>query len=539
MKKALTATAIMLTLLAATGCGGSDVRFAEDAERIISLTEAGQADEALGAIDSVRSLTENPQERAALTMLHCRVYEKAGLAVTDAKAIESALAYTEESDLTAGHGAELRYYLALAHYNNQRYPEAIIEAAEAASESGEDEMVKGKAYMVLSLCHSAAHNTTSALTFAKMAQAMLPDDESACRTLADALTEAGRYDEAVEWIESEAENMPELSRRQLPALIGLGEYERVEELTDRLEASGTILTEEEELYRAYARAGRGNLAGDDPVLVEPTPDRTYNRDELRILAEIQRLAGNRSRSEEIGRQLTGMQDSLIARLSESKIYEDLYGLEHSRREAEELKARRTEVRFWIAAGSGIVLALLMAGMIILMRLRGEKRRMEQEKQLLVLKEELKQRREEGTRKDDALSEMSERVDLLFKDHYESIEMAANLLLDASLSKNSEKKIADSLRRVVADCREPKFLRALEQTINKYRNNAITRMREQIPEISENEMTIILYSAGNLTSRVMCMLTDLTASALYNKKYRLKKKIAASGAKDAKEFTELF
>ncbi|MDE6268001.1 MAG: hypothetical protein K2M04_02845 [Muribaculaceae bacterium] len=531
--------AIILALLATTGCGGSEGRLAVDAERIVSLTDAGLTEAAIGAIDSLRSQTENPQSRAELTLLHCRVYEKAGLTVSDAEAIGTALAYAEESGVTAGHGAELRYYLALAYYNNQRYPEAIFEAAEAASDWDGDEAVKGKAYMVLSLCHSAAHNAMSALTFAKMAQELLPDDEAAGRTLADALTAAGRNEEAVEWIGSVAEKMPELSRRQLPALIGMEEYARAVELTDRMEENGMILTEEEELYRAYAKAATGQLAKDDPVLAEPTSDRTYNRDELRVLAEIQRLAGNRNRSEEIGRQLTGLQDSLIARLSESKIYEDLYGLEHSRREAEELNTRRTEVRFWIAAGAGIVLAVLMAGAIILMRLRSEKRRTEQEKQLLVLNEELKQRREEGNRKDDALSEMSGRVDVLFKDHYESIEMAANLLLDASLSKNSEKKIADSLRRVVAECREPKFLRKLEQTINKYRNNAITRMREQIPEINEGEMTIILYSAGNLTPRVMCMLTDLTASALYNKKYRLKKKIAASGAKDAKEFAELF
>ena len=75
-------------------------------------------------------------------------------------------------------------------------------------------------------------------------------------------------------------------------------------------------------------------------------------------------------------------------------------------------------------------------------------------------------------------------------------------------------------------------------MNKYRNNAIARLREQIPDLTETEMTIILYAAGNLTPRVMCMLTDLSAPALYNKKYRLKKKIAASGARDAKEFADM-
>ena len=525
---------IACALLAAWGCGKGDRSGLATAERIEALTAAGRVEKAIAVIDSARSRTTEPAERGALTLLHCRAYEAAGLPVSDAEGIAAALDHAADNALTSGREGELRYYLATAHYNNRNYPEAIYEAAEAASDESADGASRGGAYKILSLSHSAAHNSTSALTFAGMALELLPDDEEANAVYADALTAAGEHEECVEFVERVSARMPGLRRRQLPSLIGLGEYEKAVALTE----GGEALTADEELLRAYALAALGRLEKDDPVLGEPQEDMSYSREELRMMAEIQRMAGNRGRSEEIGRRLTAIQDSLIASLAESKIYEDLYGLEHSRRQAEEMKARRSETRFLVAAGAAIVAVLAAGVVIVILRMRSAKRRAEWEKQLIALNEELRQRREEGVRKDDALWEMSRRVDGLFKDHYESIEMAANLLLDASLSKNSDKKIVDSISGIIAGCREPKFLRTLEQTINKYRNNAIARLREQIPEISEGEMTIILYAAGNLTPRVMCMLTDLTAPALYNKKYRLKKKIAASGAKDAKEFAEM-
>ena len=200
--------------------------------------------------------------------------------------------------------------------------------------------------------------------------------------------------------------------------------------------------------------------------------------------------------------------------------------------------RRSELRLLLAVGAGVVLASLLVVVILVMRLRVTRRRAETERQLLMLNDELRRRHEENRAQETSLAEMSSRVDRLFRDHYDAIEMAANLLLDASLSKNSEKRIADSLSGIVDGCREPKFLRSLEQTVNTYRANVIERLRTQLPDLSEADMTIILYAAGGLTPRVMCLLTGLTPSALYNRKYRLKKRISSSEVADAREFIQL-
>lgn len=455
-------------------------------------------------------------------------------------ALGTSVAGCARHDVTVGHGeaGELCREAEML-FIEQRVPEAMITADEVISASGDNDSIKGRAYMIMSLCHTAAHNSTSALAFAEMALACNPDNEEAQGIYADALIDAQRYQECVEYIDSCATVHSALRRRSVPALTAMGDWLGAVTLTDSIGMDN--LTDAELLYRAYSLARLGQLSSDSPelhMLALDDESRVFSREELRLLADIYTAKGDRRKAEDMERKLTTMQDSLIASLAESKIYEDLYSIEHSRRHEEEMKVRRSELRLLLAAGAGVLLALLLLTVILVMRMRSMDRRAETERQLLMLREELKHRYEESRAQESSIAEMSSRVDRLFRDHYEAIEMAANLLLDASLSKNSEKKIADSLSGIVDGCREPKFLRNLEQTVNAYRGNVIERLRTQLPTLSDGDMTIILYAAGGLTPRVICLLTGLSTSALYNRKYRLKKRIAASDAADAKEFIQL-
>ncbi len=421
----------------------------------------------------------------------------------------------------------------------QRVSEAMIAADEALTAPGADDVVKGRSCLILSLCHTMAGNSASALTFAEMALAHTPEDEDTQTVYADALIDARRYSECVAYIDSVPDAGKALRRRRIPALIGLGRWQRVVDLTDSIDIYR--LNDTELVQRAYALASLGRLSSADLELGlleldEDSPE--YSREELRLLAEIYTTIGDRGRAAEMEHRLISMQDSLISSLSESKIYEDIYNIEHSRRREEEDKVHRSEMRLLFTIVASVLLASLLVMVMLVMRLRVSRHRAETDRQLLMMRDELRHRHEESHVQETSLARMSARVDRLFRDHYEAIEMAANLLLDASLSKNSGKKIADSLAEIVDRCREPKFLRSLEQTVNDYRDNVIGRLRSQIPGLSDSDMAIVLYSAAGLTPRVMCLLTGLSASALYNRKYRLKKRIAASGAADTDEFIGL-
>lgn len=422
---------------------------------------------------------------------------------------------------------------------DQREPEAMIAADDALCAPGAGDSVKGKAYMILSLCHTAAHNSASALSFAEMALACDPDNEDIQAVYADALIDGQRYGECVAFLDSVPEEYSKLRRRLIPALSGMGDWHRVVETTDSIGVDK--LTDTELFHRAYSLARLGRLsprASELRLLNLDDGYRGYTIEELHLLRDIYAACGDRQRAGEIERGLIAMQDSLIASMAESKIYEDVYNLENSRHREKEMRAHRSRVQLIMTTGAGILLALLSMVAVLVIRLRATRQRADAEKQLLILRDELKHRHEESREHEASLAEMSSRVDRLFRDHYEAIEMAANLLLDASLSKNSEKKITDSLGSIIDRCRAPKFLRSLEQTVNLYRDNVIDRLRSQMPELADSDMVIVLYAAAGLTPRVMCLLTGLSTSALYNRKYRLKKRIYTSGAADTSEFIRL-
>ncbi|MDE7470095.1 MAG: hypothetical protein K2M57_01455 [Paramuribaculum sp.] len=120
------AAVIACALLAAGGCGKGDRSGLATAERIEALTAAGRVEKAIAVIDSARSRTTEPAERGVLTLLHCRAYEAAGLPVSNAEGIAEALDHAADNALTAGREAELRYYLATAHYSNSNYPASIF-----------------------------------------------------------------------------------------------------------------------------------------------------------------------------------------------------------------------------------------------------------------------------------------------------------------------------------------------------------------------------------------------------------------------------
>ncbi|MDE6377857.1 MAG: hypothetical protein K2K72_03835, partial [Duncaniella sp.] len=140
----------------------------------------------------------------------------------------------------------------------RQIPEAMIAADEAVSAEGADDEIKGRACKVLSLCHTEARNSTSALAFAGMALASNPADEEAAMIYADALTDAGRYGECVDFLDSISGDNLNLRRRLIPALAGDGEWRRLMELTDSI---GTDqLYDSELLYRADALAHLGLLS---------------------------------------------------------------------------------------------------------------------------------------------------------------------------------------------------------------------------------------------------------------------------------------
>lgn len=527
---------MMMIAMLCMNCTGNGVMDNRQMSALSELIDKGESQKALSEISLIDRSRLTAKENAYLTLLQCRAYRHENIPPASPEQIIpiiEALGNDEHNPLLA----EAKYYLASAYLNNSNYPNAVIEASEATSSPSADSTIVADCYVIIALSHRETHNSTLELAFAEMAIEAAPMNETANNAYTDALIHNRKYEECLSFIDSKASVFPSLRRKATIPALALRRYDLAKDIFESLEANSTDLTVEERLNKALLTVTTGGAKSKD-LFEDQDSDYRYSLNELKLLAELHTATGNLKEAEKTRLQMLDIQDSMISRLSESKIYEDLYNIEHAKSQASEFNARRSRT-ILISAIAGSVMIIILLSVLIFYRKAIERKRMaESENRILALNDELTRGRSEREYQDKMITAMRKDVDRLFKEHYESVEMAANLLLDTSMSKNSDKRITEELSRKVSKCRDPKFLSTLESTVNEFRNGAIDRLRKQIAGISDQEMTIILYSAAGLSSRVICLLTDQSASALYNKKYRIKKKILASDAADREEFVDM-
>lgn len=90
-------------------------------------------------------------------------------------------------------------------------------------------------------------------------------------------------------------------------------------------------------------------------------------------------------------------------------------------------------------------------------------------------------------------------------------------------------------KIINHLKSKEALSQLEEIINKYNDNIITRLREQVPSIKEDEMNLVIYSYAELSNNTISFLTDKPTSYIYSKRSKIKKKIISSDAKDCELF----
>ena len=76
---------------------------------------------------------------------------------------------------------------------------------------------------------------------------------------------------------------------------------------------------------------------------------------------------------------------------------------------------------------------------------------------------------------------------------------------------------------------------LEADVNAAKQQVLRRMREQLPELPEDDIHLICYIYAGLSYQTIRLLTDESLSNLYSRKSRLVRLIESSHAPDKAEF----
>lgn len=102
--------------------------------------------------------------------------------------------------------------------------------------------------------------------------------------------------------------------------------------------------------------------------------------------------------------------------------------------------------------------------------------------------------------------------------------------------NLQPKIAKEVRSIVEGLRsDTEAQHRLEKELDGTRNNVMSRLRQAFPKWKEEDYLLYLFTASGFSSTTIATLLGKEKQYVYNRVYRLKERIKASGAPDSDFF----
>lgn len=387
---------------------------------------------------------------------------------------------------------------------------AALASASRALDAGPDSAAAARLHYVISECHRHAGDPVRRLTYAEAAASLAPHDTNLRCNLIDALIAAGEPHRALDSI-GDAPASADALRLKAAAELASGGSNRGAATLKRLHADREWLPTEMlvALADAYRSEGKPDSAA---AIIAATDTSTAETAALNALAGYY-LTSDPTRSARLYARLAAERDSAARRVASGSLYGRLYELEH----AELQRQQAHTLRLGIGVLTLTAMLLALTAMLLYRRAESRKKLLEAENRLLAAADEMRTH----TR------QTRTTIGRLFRESHNAIEMAANMLLDTDASRSGAEGVMRRLRQQIDRYRSAEFIAGLETAVNADCDNVIARMRADVPSLTDGDITIALYSAAGLSPRVICLLLDCTPTSLYNKKYRLKRKIQDS------------
>ena len=136
-------------------------------------------------------------------------------------------------------------------------------------------------------------------------------------------------------------------------------------------------------------------------------------------------------------------------------------------------------------------------------------------------------------------EREETVRKLFREQFSSID---NILSEYYIKRDVPRmraRIADDLDREISIIGSAEKLSELEDLINRYNDDVIAKLREQISPVDDRSVSILTLSAAGFSLRSISLITGNTIGNINNLWYRLKKRVTDSSAPDRDLILTLF
>ncbi len=189
----------------------------------------------------------------------------------------------------------------------------------------------------------------------------------------------------------------------------------------------------------------------------------------------------------------------------------------------------------------IVVAIVIVVLLVMMyrlRMRAKKAELEANISTLVaLNEQVVKVNVEKERLDMVLSDKSLTIENLFKEKWDTLNMLCNEYFELGDSEITRDKLLVRIENELKKVRSKKSLKDIEASVDKNMGNLMSMLREECPFISEDDFVFLSLVYAGLSTRAVCLLTDIKYKNFYQKKSRIVKRIAESEATHKDLFIE--
>ena len=120
-----------------------------------------------------------------------------------------------------------------------------------------------------------------------------------------------------------------------------------------------------------------------------------------------------------------------------------------------------------------------------------------------------------------------------------IEELGKIYLDTYEGKYHPKDVMAEIKDKLKVVKSKSFISDTAEIINQYRNNIISRIAAECPQISQSELNILVLLCANLSPRIISFILNIIPQSVYNAKSAIKRKISAENPSLLSEMSDVF
>lgn len=127
---------------------------------------------------------------------------------------------------------------------------------------------------------------------------------------------------------------------------------------------------------------------------------------------------------------------------------------------------------------------------------------------------------------------------IFGDRIEHLNMLINQFYDMGSSEATKKLVINNIKKEIEKLTSNSSIEEIERIVNSFNDDIISKMRQELPEFSQNDINFIILVSAGFNSRAISMFIGIKPNSTYMKRKRLIDRIRSIAPPHADSFIAL-